>query len=325
MTRLAVVGTGRWGRNHVRTFANIPGASIVAVCDASPEALRLGHALAPDAACLPRYTDVLADRSIEAVVLATPAVEHAAMALAALEAGKHVLVEKPLALCVEDAVAVADAAERVDRVLMVGHIMLFHPSVRLIKSMVREGVLGQISHVYASRLNPPGPSEGCAMWSLAPHDISLAMYLMESTPLSVRARRGAPSDARSSDVAFVDLEFASGFSRMHLSRVHPWKERRTTVVGSQTTVDFDDTMTLEKVRFRKSPGGHGSPPSALPSSARNEQLPEPLELECRHFLECVRERRSPDADSRSGVEVIRILEAAQRSADANGTKIHLSD
>lgn len=310
MSKLAVVGTGRWGLNHVRTLVRMPEAELVALCDSSPDALNRAVQMAPTAQPVPSYDALLQDPSIEAVVLATPAASHAAMALAALDAGKHVLVEKPLALTLSDAFAVTEAAERRGLVLMVGHLMLYHPSVRRLKELIHAGELGDIRHVYASRLNPPSAQQDDAMWSLAPHDISLALYLIGEMPVTVSARTQSTTRGGSADTATVDLQFPSVQSRMHLSRVHPRKERKTTVVGSRTTIEFDDARPTEKLRI-------GDTVISPPSSA------EPLELEHKHFLRCIDDGVRTDSDGCSGVDVIRILEAADRSVEARGAPVSL--
>src|SRR5215470_15839586 len=186
--RIAVAGVGAWGVNHVRAFARLKGVEVVAICDATAEARARALALAPRARAESELAAVLADPSIEAVTLATPAVTHARLALEVLAAGKHVFVEKPLALSVADAEAVVSAAERAGKVLMVGHLMLYHPAVERLRKMVQAGDLGKLYYLYAQRVNLGRlRRDENALWSLAPHDVSIILALLGESPVSVSA------------------------------------------------------------------------------------------------------------------------------------------
>jgi predicted dehydrogenase len=334
MVKIAVVGAGGWGINHVRAFARAKGAQLVAVADPSEAAVNRAAGFAPNARKLRGLDEALAQPDIDAVVLATPAVAHAAHARQALEAGKHVFVEKPLALNAADADEVVRAAERAQRTLMVGHIMLYHPVVERMKTMVKSGELGWLLYLYAVRVNLGTlRRDENALWSLGPHDISIVLHLLEATPQSVSARGGAYLQKNIHDVAFLNLRFATGvMAQIQLSWLDPRKERRLTVVGSRKMVEFDDVHPVEKLRIYDK--GFERPPVFTEFSEflsiRNgdiaiPQVPlaEPLELECRHFIECVANNRRPLTDGVSGAQVVRVLEAAQRSIGEDGVPVAL--
>jgi predicted dehydrogenase len=334
MLELAVVGVGAWGVNHVRAFARLKGVRVAAVCDPSGEALDRARGLAPGARAVRDFEGVLADPAIAAVVLATPAVTHAEMARAALAAGKHVLVEKPMALAAADAEAVVAAAAAARRTLMVGHLMLYHPAVDRLRRLVASGELGTVHYLYAVRVNLGRlRRDENAMWSLAPHDISVILHLLDAEPQSVSARGGSYLQSGIQDVAFVNLRFPSGvLAQIQLSWLDPRKERRLTVVGSKKMVELDDVHPVEKLRIYDK--GYDRPPAfteyAEYLSIRNgdihiPQVPmvEPLEVECRHFLECVEAGVAPLTDGASALRVVRVLEAAQRSLDADGAPVSL--
>jgi predicted dehydrogenase len=329
MVRVAIVGAGRWGINHVRAFGRIPSADVRAVCDGSDAALEKAHKLVPGARLEKSYEAVLAAPDVDAVVLATPAKDHAHMALAALAAKKHVLVEKPLALRGEDAVAVADAAEREGRVLMVGHLLLFHPVVQRMREAILAGEIGDILYLYAIRVNLGTlRRDENAMWSLAPHDISVMLHLLGDEPKSVAARGAACLQRNVQDVVFVSLRFKNGvLGQIQNSWLDPRKERRIVVVGSKKMMEFDDVHPTEKLRIHDK--GYDREPAwteyAEYLSIRNGEVHvpqvamiEPLDAECRHFLECVEQNKRPLTDGRSAVDVVKVLEAAQKSLLADG-------
>ena len=334
MVKLAVVGVGAWGVNHVRAFARTKGAEVAAVCDPVGPARERALALAPSARPVARFEELLDDPEIAAVVLATPAIAHASMARAALAAGKHVLVEKPLALSTADASSVVAAAEAAGRVLMVGHLMLYHPAVERVRRMVAEGELGTLYYLYAQRVNLGRlRRDENALWSLAPHDVSIILALLGESPVSVSARGGSYLQPGIEDVVFVTLRFASGLlGSIQLSWLDPRKERRLTLVGSKKMVELDDVHAVEKLRIYDK--GYDRPPAfteyAEYLSIRNGDIhipqvsmAEPLEIECRHFLDCIEHGRRPLTDGASGLEVVRVLEAAQRSLAADGAPVGL--
>lgn len=335
MVRVAIVGSGRWGINHVRALARSPLAHVVAVCDPSEAARDRARALAPGARLTASYEDVLAAGDVDAVVLATPAIQHADMAEAALRAGKHVLVEKPLALRVRDAERVVAAAERAGKVLLVGHLMLFHPVVQHMRRVIERGELGQLHYLYALRVNlGVVRRDENAMWSLGPHDVSMILHLVGDTPESVTARGGAYLQPDVPDVVFLNIRFATGIvAQVQNSWLDPRKERRLTVVGSKKMMEMDDVRPGGKLKiFDKGVGPDAvfteygqflalrSGEITTPDIATEE----PLAVEHRHFLECITRGRPPLADGPSAVRVVRVLEAAQRSLDADGAPVRVA-
>lgn len=333
--RVAVIGAGAWGINHVRAFARAKGAELVMVCDASAKALERAKGLAPNARLGHSVADAIEAKDVDAIVLATPAPAHAEQAIAALNSGRHVLVEKPLALRAADAELVVAAAQRAKRTLMVGHLMLFHPGFAKVKAMVAAGELGELLYMYALRVNlGTVRKDENAMWSLAPHDISMIVDLVGELPRSVSARGGSYLQNRVEDVVFMNLRFASGLmAQIQLSWLDPRKERRLTVVGRKKMVEFDDMHPVEKLRIYDK--GVDRPPEftefAEYLSIRNGDIViprvamgEPLEAEVKHFLECIESGAAPRADGQSGLAAVKVLAAAQRSLEGDGTPAEIA-
>ncbi len=330
--RVAVIGAGAWGMNHVRTFARLPEAELRLVCDTNEMALAKATKLAPDARTGTKLADAIGADDIDAVVLATPAVAHADHARAALRAGKHVFVEKPMALRVADAESVVAAAAAANRTLMVGHLMLYHPALTKLKQLVDEGALGKILYAYCLRVNlGKVRKDENALWSFAPHDISMLLHILEATPESVSARGGCYLQQGVEDVVFVNLRFPNGvLAQIQLSWLDPRKERRLTIVGDKKMVELDDCHPTDKLRIYDK--GYDTPPTFTEyeeylSIRQGDtvipriEMAEPLERECRHFLECIETGRAPLTDGASALEVVRVLEAAQESLDADGTPV----
>jgi predicted dehydrogenase len=302
------------------------------VCESSEGARARAATLAPRARLGHGFEEALAAADVDAVVLATPAKDHAEQARALLAAGKHVLVEKPLALTAADAEAVVATAEAKARVLMVGHLMLFHPAVERLKAMIEGGELGRIYYIYAVRVNLGRVRQDeNALWSLAPHDVAMIEHLLGDEPDSVSARGGIYLQTRIEDVVFVNLRFRSGVSaQIHVSWLDPRKERRLTIVGAQKMVELDDVHPVEKLRIYDK--GVDRPPTfteyAQFLSIRNGDLhipyvpmAEPLERQNRHFLECVAQGKRPLTDGQSALRVVRVLEAAQKSLARDGAPV----
>jgi predicted dehydrogenase len=326
----AVVGCGYWGKNLVRNFDRL--SNLLLCCDVS-DTVRAAIASAyPHVKVTARYDVVLDEPAVEAVVLATPAASHASMAIQALEAGKHVFVEKPLALNSADGRAMVEAAERAGRILMVGHLLEYHPAVNYIKDMIDSGELGEVYYLYSQRLNlGKVRSDENALWSLAPHDISVVLYLMGEEPEAVEASGQAFLQPGVEDVTFATLRFASGrVAHIHVSWLDPHKERRLTVVGTRRMVVFDDMEPQEKIRiYDKGVDRPGTEAAEYASYAELLQLregdiviprlslSEPLALECAEFLRAVETGIAPRSDGADGLRVIRALEAAQAALDRN--------
>ena len=313
--KVAVVGVGYWGRNLVRNFHELGALSVL--CDDRPEAEAACRAQYPHVRFLRSFRDVLADPSISAVALATPAVTHYEMTKMALEAGKDVLVEKPLAIDVahgEEVVALA--AER-GRILMVGHILRYHPAVLKLRQLVANGSLGKINYLYSQRLNIGKiRTEENILWSFAPHDISVMLALLGETPARVSCRGGAYLNPGVCDVTLSHFDFASGVqAHIFVSWLHPVKEQRLVVVGSEKMAIFDDTSEHKLVLYPHRVEWKNRIPAAVKASGEVVELEdrEPLREECRHFLECVASRTTPVSDGEEGLRVLRVLDACQHA------------
>ncbi|MSP58915.1 MAG: Gfo/Idh/MocA family oxidoreductase [Myxococcales bacterium] len=328
--RVAVAGTGYWGVNHVRAFAALKGAQLVAVVEPNEAARQKALGLAPAARGLATLEEALAAPDIDALVLATPAVLHAQQALAVLAAGKHVFVEKPMALSIADAEALVAAAAVAKRTFMVGHLMVHHPVMRKLDEMIRDGSIGEIYYVYATRVNLGRVrKDENALWSFGPHDISMILHLFGMVPDRVSAQGHGYLQKGVQDVVFVNLDFPDGrMAHIQLSWLDPRKERRITIVGSRRMVEFDDAHPTEKLRIYDK--GYDRPPEFtefaqyLTIRQGDIHIPrvdttEPLGLECRHFIQCITDGTEPLTGVREGLAVVRVLAAAQRSLDAGGT------
>ena len=332
--RVGLIGCGYWGPNLARNLHQIPLAKLVACCDLDSQVLSKMQMLYPQVITRPDYRDLLADPDIEAVVIATPARSHYTLTCAALEAGKHVLVEKPLTTSSPEAEALIDLAEERKRVLMVGHVFEYHPAVHKIKSLIDEGELGQIYYIYSTRVNLGRvQSDINALWSIAPHDISILIHLLGAMPESVCARGGTFLNGVVEDVVFLVLRFpANVLGHVHASWLDPSKVRRMTVVGSRRMVIYDDVADEGKIKiydkgvYRKGEDIYGEFQYRVHSgdiSIPKLDMTEPLRVECTHFAECVRQGKRPQTDGLNGLRVVRVLEAAQVSLERGGVDVSL--
>jgi predicted dehydrogenase len=321
--RLGVVGLGYWGPNLARNFDAIEGCELAWLCDAS-EAARTKLASAfPDARATADLDDLLADGELDAVVLATPVPTHAELAIKALRAGKHCFVEKPLATTVADAQRAVEAAEETGRILMVGHLLEYHPAVSRLKELVDQGKLGPLYYIYGNRVNLGQlRAEENALWSLGAHDVSVVLHLIDEEPIECSAHGKSYVRGGVEDVVFCYLRFPSGrVAHLHLSWLDPHKERRITVVGAKRMATFDDMqiegkLTVYDKGFDEDTTSWGEYIArAGESFSPRISSAEPLRLECEHFVECIREGRKPRSDGHVGLRVVRVLEALQRSLE----------
>jgi predicted dehydrogenase len=321
---IGVVGLGYWGPNLARNFASISGCELTYLCDADDDARSRVARAHPRAKAVADLDVLLADPQLDAIVLATPVPTHAEFAGRVLAAGKHCFVEKPLAQSVLDAERTVAAAEKAGRILMVGHLLEYHPGVRMLKELKDSGELGDIYYIYGNRLNLGKlRADENALWSLGAHDVSVVLHLAQEEPEEVAAHGRSYLRPGVEDVVFCFLRFPSGLTaHLHLSWLDPHKERRFTIVGSRRMATFDD-MELERKltvydkgfdedsrtygEYITRSGGSFSP--RVPNS-------EPLRSECEHFVQCIREGRSPRSDGASGVRVVRVLERLQRSLES---------
>jgi predicted dehydrogenase len=320
---VGVVGLGYWGPNLARNFAAIDGCELTWLCDGSEQIrAKLADAF-PGVRSSGEIDELLADPELDAVVLATPVPTHAELAVRVLQAGKHCFVEKPLATTVADAQRAVDAAEKAGRILMVGHLLEYHPAVTHLKELLDTGELGSLYYVYGNRVNLGQlRAEENALWSLGAHDVSVVLRLIGEEPVECSAHGESYVRGGVQDVVFCYLRFPSGqVAHLHLSWLDPHKERRITVVGSKRMATFDDMRTEGKLTvYDKGFDEDASSWGEYITRAGESFSPrlanaEPLRLECMHFIECIREGKTPRSDGHSGLRVVRVLEALQHSLE----------
>jgi UDP-2-acetamido-3-amino-2,3-dideoxy-glucuronate N-acetyltransferase len=273
--------------------------------------------------------DVLSDKKIQAVALATPAETHAEIAILAMKKGKDVFVEKPMALTLEDAESMRQIAEEENRVLMVGHLLEYHPAVLKLRELIDSGELGKVNYIYSNRLNfGKVRTEENALWSFAPHDVAVILRLMGECPIEVSATGGSYLTQGLADSTVSNLRFANE-SRAHIfvSWLHPFKEQRLVVVGDRKMAIFNDVAPFgQKLKiYPNSVEFDGAMPILKKEDAQfvDHLQTEPLREECRHFLECVSSREKPLTDASSGIEVLKVLHACQESMGKNGNPVKL--
>ncbi len=328
---VAVIGAGYWGSNLLRIFSSLPNAHLEAVCDKKRECLDRAKKSYPWVKIFQDYKEVLGDPRIEVVVVATEAQFHYQIARECLSAGKHVLVEKPLALSQEQCKDLIDIAKGKNRVLMVGHTFEYNAAVRKLKEYITASELGKIYYIYSQRLNLGIIRQDInAMWNFAPHDISIILYLLGEEPVSVSAKGLSYIQEGIEDVVFMNLDFPGNVSaHIHISWLDPNKVRKTTVVGSKKMIVYDDLASDAKITVydkgveKKSFGEFKTfGDFQLLLRAGDMHIPkidfiEPLKVECSHFVECIEKGKKPLTDGFDGLRVVRVLEAAQKSLKNN--------
>jgi predicted dehydrogenase len=326
---VGVIGAGNWGFNHVRTFGQLPGCQLAGVSDLSEKNLQKVQNQFPGVFVTQNYQEVLELPNLRGVIVATPAAGHYAVARAALEKGKHVLVEKPMTLDPDEAVELIELAHSKNLVLMVGHILLYHPVVVSLKRHIEDGTLGKIHYIYSQRVNlGQVRTDENSLWSLAPHDISVMLHLLGQYPESVSATGQSFISQTVQDVVFFTLQFPDGqIGHGHASWLDPNKVRQFTIVGSKQMAVFDDMQPNEKLRLYDKgidiAESYDSWGGALTLRQGDITIPavkmsEPLRNEALHFLECIREGKRPLTDGINGLEVLSILQAAQHSLEKGG-------
>ena len=333
MVSVAVVGAGHWGKNLVRNYASLKGAELKYVVDISEKTRQSMSSLYPQAKVVEDIGVALADDSVDAVVVAVDAPYHFDIAKAALQAGKHTYVEKPLTLCSKDSKELVDLAEAKGLKLMVGHLLEYHPAVNYMKDAIDSTDVGDPLYLYFQRVNLGiVRQKENAWWSLAPHDISVACYLFGDRPVTVSASGHAYLQEGIEDVVFANLKFADGkMAHIHVSWLDPHKIRKVTLVGSQKMIVFDDMEAAEKVRVYdkgatvKSVNSYAE---AITLRMGDILIPkvaggEPLGTECRHFLDSIENDATPRSDGKDGLRVVEILEAGSESLRRGGEPINL--
>jgi predicted dehydrogenase len=326
--RIAVLGCGYWGKNLVRNFHEL--GSLELVCDIAEAGSAKAKELAPEVRCSQFFDAAFEDPSIDGVVLATPAETHESLTIKALKAGKHVYVEKPMALTVEQGIRMQSQASESNRILMVGHILEFHPAVLKLRELIQRGDLGKVLYIYSNRLNfGKIRTEENALWSFAPHDIAVILRLFGKSPVEVTSVGGNYVTSKLADVTVSCLRFKSG-QRAHVfvSWLNPFKEQKLVVVGEKKMAVFNDMSDDQKlVLYDQSVGIEGEIPVLRKGVSETIKLKniEPLREECRHFLECIDTGETPLTDGTSGIAVLRVLEACQQSLEGGGIPVPLPE
>jgi predicted dehydrogenase len=329
---LGQVGLGQWGPNLLRNFVKVPGSHVKVCCDLDEQALLKVRSSYPELRTTADYTELLEDPEVDAVVVSASARAHFGLAKTALERGKHVFVEKPLALHVTEGEELVKLARAQDVRLMVGHLLLYHPAVQRLKAYIDQGDLGDIRYVHSQRLNlGQVRRDENAMWSLAPHDISVALYLLAQEPVSVSAQGRGFLRPRVHDLVFLTIDFANGsLAHCHVSWLDPHKVRCITVVGSKKMAVFDDMAGREKLRifdqgvdFPDVDYGDRHTLRFGDIYSPRIDMSEPLYLECQHFVNCIQEGKTPLTDGENGLAVLRVLAAGQQSLDSGGEPVVL--
>lgn len=333
LTRIALIGFGYWGPNLARNFYQLPNAQLEYVVDNDATARRRAERLY-GCKTTNSLDDVLADRDVDAVVVATPARTHYELARRSLEAGKHVLVEKPLTMDVGEAEELVATAEQRGRTLMVGHVFEYNPAVAYIKQAIDNGDLGDLYYLYSKRVNLGRvQSDVNALWSIAPHDISITLFLLGQMPESVRCQGASCLNNAVEDVVFLTMYFPNNvLCHVHASWLDPSKTREMTVVGSKKMIVYDDVSAEGKVRvydkgaFRKGDVTYGDFQYKLHSGdilIPRLDMREPLQVECAHFVDCVQSGSQPLTDGANGLRVLKVIAAGDKSLQRGGEQIFL--
>ncbi|MCG3199440.1 MAG: Gfo/Idh/MocA family oxidoreductase [Candidatus Omnitrophica bacterium] len=334
-TRVALAGYGYWGPNLARNIGQVERAELAGIFDPDPGKRELAAKRHPGTAVLSSWEETLDSQRFDALVIAAPAETHARLAEEALQAGLDILVEKPLALSVEDAFRLTLLADDLERVLMVGHTYEYNPAVEKIRVLLETGTLGAVFYGYTQRLNLGRIRDDIdAWWNLAPHDISIFNFLFQASPIRVWGQGSHHLNPALADVVFATLEYPGNIlAHIHVSWLDPSKERKMTLVGAEKMVVFDDMDADARLRIydkkaipSESPDQYGLYHTKLHAGdILIPQLPmtEPLFAECRHFVHCVETRERPRSDGRGGVRVVQALEAVSRSIANGGGPVEL--
>ena len=326
---IAVVGAGNWGKNLVRNFFEL--GVLKAICDENLASLKQMQNMYPSCDLIDSLKDVLASKDIPAIAIATPAETHFDVAREALLAGKHVFVEKPLTLSEKDAEELIVLSRKNKLILMVGHLLQYHPAFIKLKELAVRGDLGRINYIYSHRLNLGKiRREENILWSFAPHDISMILALAGEEPESVIATGGNYLHKKIADVTTTHLEFSSGLkAHVFVSWLHPFKDQKLVVVGDQKMAVFDDTLPWEEklLIYPHHVNWENNVPVPTRGVPERVSIPyaEPLKIECEHFLDCIEKRKPALTNGEEGLRVLKVLNASERSLNQNGSRINLKN
>ncbi len=321
--KVVVAGAGYWGKNLVRNFDQI--GSLYGICDNNPD-----NPIYQQYASTKKYSlfsEVLNDSTVDAVAIATPAELHYSMVKEAIIAGKHVFVEKPLALHIEEGKELVALSKKYNKILMVGHLLQYHPAVTKLREMIDNGELGKLYYIYSNRLNLGKiRSEENILWSFAPHDISVMLSLIGEMPDEVSSFGGCYLHGDIADVTMSTISFPGGIkSHIYVSWLHPYKEQKFVVVGSEKMAVFDDVLKKDKlVVYPHKIDWKGNVPVPNKQDAQPVELPEvePLKEECIHFVECIKSGKKPKTDGEEGIRVLTVLQMCQESLTSKGKPVH---
>jgi len=334
---LGIVGCGYWGPNLIRNFASLPDCDVRLACDADPGRLSHMKSVYPQLELTDRFEQLLEDADIDAVAVATPVWTHHELAKQALEAGKHVMIEKPMASTSAQCKELIDIADEKNLKLMVGHTYIYSPTIRKIKEIIDHGDIGNLLYISSQRLNLGLFQKDINVaWDLAPHDISIVLYVTGSPPLAVNCQGKSHINRGVEDVTNMSLTFHNGgFATIQTSWLDPNKVRRMTFVGNQRMILFDENEPIEKIRIydkRVSVPPHYDTFAEFHYSyhygdiySPYVQQSEPLKTECQHFMDCVRNGEQPLTSALQGLQVVQILEAANQSLKNDGARIEIAD
>jgi predicted dehydrogenase len=322
--KIAVIGCGYWGKNLVRNFNQL--GVLQTVCDLTAQGRATAAELAPQAQIVADIGEAVSNPAVQGVVIATPAETHFDVVRQALQAGKDVFVEKPLALTYDQGAHLVQLAHRNARILMVGHVLEYHPAIVRLLDLVRTGELGKVQYIYSNRLSLGKiRREENILWSFAPHDVAVTLRLMGGMPFQVIACGGSYVQPNIADVTITNLLFDNGVrAHIHVSWLHPFKEQRLVVIGSKKMASFDDVVKQLVLYDQRVDVREGEP---IPVKGQGELVEfstdEPLRLECQAFLDAIESRQPPVTDGVSGLRVLKVLQAAQRSLVMNGEPVAL--
>lgn len=313
---LAIIGCGRWGINHVKTANKVLGKNLKYVCDIDKGREDKVKEVNNEIKFMTNIEDILDDREVNAVVITTPAETHYALAKQCLEANKNVLVEKPLALFSYQARELNHLATQRKKVLMAGHLLLYHPAIQKIKHLIQDGTIGKLQYIYSNRLNlGTVRKEENILWSFAPHDISVLQYLIEEDPIEIDAKGGIFLQPGIHDVTLTTLRYPRNIhAHIHVSWLHPFKEHRLVVIGDKSMVVFEDSKKQDKlVLYPKGIDWVNGEPQKRDADYQLLKYAddEPLRLELEHFVRCIMMGTQPLTDGKNGIKVLEILEQAQ--------------
>ena len=333
---VGVIGCGYWGPNLIRNFKSLPGCKVKAVCDLSEDRLRHIKSLHPEVECMSDFQDMLDHAELDAVVIATPVKYHFPLAKASLLAGKHTLIEKPMASSSAECEELVEIADRMGLVLMVGHTFLYSAPVRKIVEIVRRGDIGEIRAINARRLNLGLFQKDINVtWDLAPHDVSIVLHILQESPHTVNCQGNAHVTPGIEDVTNLSLSFRNNrFATIQSSWLEPRKVREMTIVGSRRMIVYDDleiqqAIRIYDVRVERPPHYDTFAEFQYAYHYGDSYIPyirqeEPLKSECQHFIDCIVKEEIPLTDGRAGLELVRILEASSASLQNKGAPVSLA-